>query len=296
MQNISQYLSPQSDLLAKELFNLDHKLFYGGKYIRSKILEQISENLKLNKKQAFLLANSVEMIQNATLCHDDVIDTSEYRRGVPSLWKALDNRKSILIGDLILARVLIDLSKENNPVLIQEMSSIIYKLVEGEYIQGDLKDRPQDWNKDNYKLIARCKTGSLFSWCFTSPIIFINKLPNKAISQAREIGENIGEAFQIRDDIMDFHKGRSKRRFEDLKNTNINYVLLEKSDLCKNYRSHYESKILPLIKSSITELNSFITCITKEITLFNTKYKQDFFNPKWIQLLCLEEELDSFKL
>jgi len=285
MQNISQYLSPQSELLTKELFGLDHKLFYGGKYIRSKILEQISENLKLNERQAFLLANSVEMIQNATLCHDDVIDTSEYRRGVPSLWKTLDNRKSILIGDLILARVLIDLSKENNPVLIQEMSSIIYKLVEGEYVQGDLKERPQDWNKDNYKLIARCKTGSLFSWCFTSPLIFTNNFSTEAITQARDIGENIGEAFQIRDDIMDFHKERSKRRFEDLKNTNINYVLLEKSDLCSNYQSHYKAEILPLIKLSIQELNLFITRITKEIDLFNTEYKQDFFNQRnvfWI--------------
>lgn len=195
----------------------------GGKYLRSRLLYLTGEIFELDIKDRIKLGRVVELVHNATLTHDDVIDNSHTRRGAPSVPALVNNKKSVLLGDYMLAKALHELSDFNNPALTKELTLTLTELVEGEWIQYE-NTNPYKITTTLYETLAVKKTGSLFRWCFLAPLVSkSNDTSNYDLYS--EFGEKLGIIFQMTDDLIDFNKESKKSYGLDFRNNNINFVL-----------------------------------------------------------------------
>lgn len=144
----------------------------------------------------------IELLHTATLVHDDVVDESNYRRGffsVNALWK---NKIAVLVGDYLLARGLL-LSVDNEDFnLLKLVSTAVREMSEGELLQIE-KARKLDITEDIYYEIIRQKTATLIAACCAVGSASAGN-SQEDVEKARLLGEKIGMAFQIKDDLFDF--------------------------------------------------------------------------------------------
>jgi all-trans-nonaprenyl-diphosphate synthase len=145
------------------------------------------------------LAEIIEMIHTASLAHDDVLDEAATRRGHPSLNASHGNKLSILVGDFLLARASVSLAGLRDHRVTELLSNMIAELVEGEFIQM----RPQQTTMDMYLRKTYLKTASMISNAAQSAAI-LSGAPESWIKAVADYGTNLGMAFQITDDILDF--------------------------------------------------------------------------------------------
>jgi len=144
----------------------------------------------------------VELLHTATLVHDDVVDNSYQRRGffsINALWK---NKIAVLVGDYLLSKGLL-LSIDNGDFkLLKIVSEAVKQMSEGELLQIE-KVRRMDISEAVYYEVIRQKTASLIASCCACGAASANA-GEEVIEKMRLFGENIGIAFQIKDDMFDF--------------------------------------------------------------------------------------------
>lgn len=209
--------------LKAELSQIDLSGLTGGKYLRSRLLYLTGKIFDLNDSDLTKLGRVVELVHNATLTHDDVIDNSHTRRGSPSIPALINNKKSVLVGDYMLAKALHELSDFNNPKLTAQLTLTLKELVEGEWIQFE-NTNPYKISYKIYETLCIKKTGSLFRWSFLAPLL-TTETSQKVYDLFSEFGEQLGIIFQMTDDIIDFNKESKKSYGLDFANNNINFVL-----------------------------------------------------------------------
>lgn len=156
---------------------------------------QISES-------TYLGASLIELLHTASLVHDDVVDSANYRRGffsVNALWK---NKIAVLVGDFLLSRGLL-LSIENNEIeLLRIVSQAVKDMSEGELLQFE-KARNLGTTEEVYYDIIRRKTASLIASCCAVGASSAGASP-ELVAKMRLFGEYVGMAFQIKDDLFDY--------------------------------------------------------------------------------------------
>lgn len=146
----------------------------------------------------------LELLHTATLIHDDVVDETRERRGVPSLNAIFDNRVAVLTGDYILSTALIRSIQTGDLRIIGIISNLGRDLSEGEIKQMETADE-SILDESCYLQVIYKKTATLLSAC--TAIGAISAGADKQVIEAmKKFGENIGYAFQIRDDIFDYYK------------------------------------------------------------------------------------------
>ena len=151
------------------------------------------------------LAQIVEMIHTASLAHDDVLDDADVRRNAESMNKKYGSKFSILAGDFLLSKASVALSGLRNHNVTTVMSKMIADLVEGEFMQS----RPLDLcDFDGYLQKIYLKIGSLISSSLRSAALISNS-SEEVVEAMSNYGRNLGLAFQITDDVLDF-TGSSK--------------------------------------------------------------------------------------
>ncbi|WP_235298602.1 polyprenyl synthetase family protein [Portibacter marinus] len=147
-------------------------------------------------------ASFIEILHTATLVHDDVVDDSSKRRGlfsINALWK---NKVAVLVGDFLYAKGFL-LALENEQFkLIKIVSTAIKEIIEGEVLQLD-KARRLDIDEEVYFEIIRQKTASLIAAACAAGASTTSDDP-EVVEKMRLFGENIGIAFQIKDDLFDY--------------------------------------------------------------------------------------------
>ena len=150
---------------------------------------------------SYLSAATVEMLHIATLLHDDVVDDSDVRRGWPTINAIWKNKISILVGDYMFSKALINISQFNNLECINVLASISKRLSEGEIIQIE-KAINKSMNEDTYFKMISDKTASLISAsCFLG---FYSNNNDEGLGESiKKFGEYLGIAYQIKDDIFD---------------------------------------------------------------------------------------------
>lgn len=173
----------------------------------------------------YVAASLVELLHTATLVHDDVVDESYERRGffsVNALWK---NKIAVLVGDYLLSKGLL-LSIDNGQFrLLQIMSNSVREMSEGELLQIE-KARRLDIKEDIYFDIIRKKTASLISSACAVGAASATT-DETVISRAQLLGEKIGMAFQIKDDLFDYgEKEIGKPRGIDIKERKMTLPLI----------------------------------------------------------------------
>lgn len=197
---------------------LDYFFSSQGKKIRpilgilfSKIMGQYNE-----QQRYFLLA--IELIHNATLFHDDVIDGADYRRNQESLNRHFSSKIAILAGDYFLATALKNISQINSLKINNIIASSIKEICEGE-IEQDLSLKKLS-SMEQYLLKTQRKTAILFALTLQGCAMLADNFDEDNIEAARKLGENFGMIFQIRDDLKNFEASVDKPIFNDLRSGN----------------------------------------------------------------------------
>ena len=148
------------------------------------------------------LATCVELIHSATLLHDDVVDESEIRRGIKTTNSLWGNQSSILVGDYLFSRCFEMMVEDGKLEILQLLSSASSKIVLGEVMQLEYKGEA-DLLEENYIKIINLKTAALFS-AAVGVGACISNLNKKKREALESYGKNIGLAFQIADDTLDY--------------------------------------------------------------------------------------------
>lgn len=146
---------------------------------------------------------AMELLHTASLLHDDVVDKSNERRGMPSVNATFDNKIAVLGGDFILATSLLHSVKTGNLRIIGIVSSLGQTLAEGEILQIE-NIGSTDFSEDVYYEVVKKKTASLFASCAEAGALSAGG-DEKSAQMARQFGEMLGIAFQIKDDIFDYY-------------------------------------------------------------------------------------------
>jgi len=174
----------------------------GGKRLRPILLLLSARLFGPTGDNAIRLAAVVEMIHTATLVHDDVIDVAETRRGKPSpniLW---GNHTSVLAGDWLYMQAFQIALRERNFHVLDILIALTQRMVEGELIQLERIGKI-DVSEADYMELVDCKTASLFSACSRLGAT-ISGADDEAEAKLGDFAWNLGIAFQLVDDILDF--------------------------------------------------------------------------------------------
>ncbi len=185
-----------------------HLIKAKGKKIRPLLTLLISKMLNYKGNADVTLAVCIEFIHNATLLHDDVIDTGKIRRGKLSANQIWGNKVSVLVGDYLLSRAFKLMVKNKSLKLLEILSQTSLVLARGQ-IQDVGNNQNVNLTEKKYLSIIDAKTAELFRIsCFLPTIITDqNKKTQKIFN---DFGFNFGMAFQLSDDVLDYFGDSSK--------------------------------------------------------------------------------------
>src|SRR5690348_2726455 len=180
----------------------------GGKRLRPVLVLLASKLFGFEGDPAIRMGAAYEMIHSATLVHDDVIDKAETRRGQPSINSRWGNHMSVLAGDWLYMQAFSVALAERNFKILDLLIGLTQVMVEGELLQlASL--RKIDVTEDEYLELAYRKTAILFSACLRLGAILGSKSDEEE-TKLGEYGANLGLAFQLIDDLLDFTSSEEK--------------------------------------------------------------------------------------
>jgi octaprenyl-diphosphate synthase len=186
----------------------EHTISAGGKRMRPILTLASSQMCGYNGSAHISLAACVEFIHTATLLHDDVVDKSDLRRGVSTANRLWGNKESILVGDFLLGKAFELMGSAQSLEIYRILSSAAVVISEGEVLQlaatGNIEG-----GEGNYIKIISAKTAELFAAaCQVGGVIAAST--QKEVQALRSFGLNLGIAFQIVDDVLDYCSSGSK--------------------------------------------------------------------------------------
>ena len=210
---LTKYLESQKK--TNLLIPMKYSLLPGGKKIRSKILIDVGKIFSIDYKLLIHIGAAVECIHAYSLIHDDLpcMDNDDMRRGKLSTHKKFGESTAVLAGNSLLTlafEILTDKklqlsdTKKNNLINLISKSSGHTGIAGGQF--SDLSFEKKKISKSKIIDMQIKKTGKLFSFCCTAPVIIADK--NSYLNKFKKVGENIGLLFQIADDLIDY-KGKS---------------------------------------------------------------------------------------
>lgn len=186
---------------------LKHLLASGGKRIRPTVTLLVGRMLGAPQEKLITLAAAIELLHTATLVHDDLIDGALLRRGIPTLNSQWSPGATVLTGDFLFARAAkLAADTESIPVM-SLFSNTLSVIVNGEISQ--LFSSRCQADREGYYQRIYAKTASLFETSATCAAL-ISPVSADTVQTIRSYGFNIGMAFQIMDDILDFISDPSK--------------------------------------------------------------------------------------
>ena len=297
--------------LASEI-NLIHKMTSyhfksGGKRIRplltlgaAKLCGYENGNRDIN------LAACIELIHNATLLHDDVIDNSDLRRGIQSSNAIWGNQSSILVGDYLFSRCFEIMVEDGSQEILKLLSSTSSKIAQGEVLQLEYKGE-LDILEETYFNIINSKTASLFAAATRVGACITNK-SKKEKDALESYGRNLGLAFQIADDALDYYSTKTifgKEIGKDFYEGKVTLPIIflyqkanseEKIYLGKIFKKKKRSKLeFNETQNLIKKYNSIDSCFRRAEHFVNISYNAlNIFNPSKEKIIL--QNLTSFSL
>jgi geranylgeranyl pyrophosphate synthase len=180
---------------------VEHLLASGGKRIRPSLVLLVGNMLGGNSAPLVTLGAAVELLHTATLVHDDLIDGALLRRGSETLNARWSSAATVLTGDFLFARAARLASETDNTALMRLFANTLATIVNGELTQ--LFSARGVINRDNYYQRIYAKTASLFEMSTQAAAMVTTDDPN-TVETMRKFGYELGMAFQIVDDLLDF--------------------------------------------------------------------------------------------
>lgn len=180
---------------------LDHLLDSGGKRVRPAVALLVGGMLGGQVEALVTLAAAIELLHTATLVHDDLIDGAFLRRGIATLNAQWSPAATVLTGDFIFARAAVLAAEAGSVAVMQDFSETLAAIVSGELIQ--LFSGRGLASRENYEKRIYAKTASMFELAASAAAMLSPVAPDE-VELARGFGYQIGMAFQIVDDVLDF--------------------------------------------------------------------------------------------
>lgn len=215
MKEVQQYLgkawtdfqrcfaeSLESDIPLLDKAN-QYLLGHGGKKLRPLFTLLIAKALRGDcNERVVRCAAASELLHTATLMHDDVADNAPTRRGVPTMMTVYSPTTAVLLGDYWLSKAMDLIIDHPDKRVLHVFSKCLADLASGEMLQLE-KAEKADTTEDDYRRIIYCKTTSLFEACMVSAACSV-EASEKEIERCRIYAWHIGQAFQMRDDMLDY--------------------------------------------------------------------------------------------
>lgn len=215
------------DLSPYVLPTASHVLEAGGKRLRPLLTILTAKALGRTGDDVLPLACSLELLHAATLLHDDILDRAELRRGKPSAHTLFGQTHTILAGDALLALANTMVAEYGLPALTVCLSRAILYTVTGE-IQEIAHIRDVGFSRDTYMEIITGKTACLIQAACQAGAILAGAAP-EAVRAASQFGLNLGVAFQLVDDALDYTSPKEisgKPRGADLREGKLTLPLI----------------------------------------------------------------------
>ena len=275
--------------LIKEIFT--HVISSKGKRLRPMLLFLCSGLQGKPLEISFLVATIVELLHTATLIHDDVVDNSYMRRGVPSVNSIWENKISVLIGDYLFAEVLHNLTKLNDLRIIQIISNVTRQMSQGELLQ---MEKAHNFNMDEstyFRLISN-KTASLMAASCQLGAMTSTQTDSDHVENLRAFGENLGIAFQIKDDLLDYDGSEKKLGKPIGKDLLENVVTLPIIYSLKKVDEDTQKEMLSILENGKQDQQESIIQLVKETGgLQYANFQAELYIQK--ALRCLDRYDDS---
>jgi len=273
---VQKKLKSDVDLIEKMT---NHHLNSGGKRLRA-LLTLGSAKLTGFKEQNrdINLAACVELIHSATLLHDDVIDESKLRRGSQTTNSIWGNQSSILVGDYLLSRCFEMMVEDGDLEVLKLLSSTSAKIAQGEVMQLQHKGEA-DLLEETYIDIINLKTASLFS-AATKTGACLSKSNYKEKKALESYGKNLGLAFQIADDALDYYakeKLFGKEIGKDFFEGKVTLPLISIFQKGNDKEKSFLTEIMKKEKRSEKDFNETLTLINKYKAVEATFKKAEYF-------------------
>ena len=223
-------------------------------FLTAKLNGEISE-------PTFVAATCIELLHTASLVHDDVVDDADVRRGALSINALWNSKIAVLVGDYMLSKGMLISVEKSRFDMLQIVSEAVKSMSEGELFQLQ-KARKQNIKEDDYFRIIKSKTAALISACTACGAKSVTDDP-ATIQKMKEFGENIGIAFQIKDDLLDYEGTglTGKAGGNDIKEKKITLPLIH---ALESASSSQKKHILGIVKakkktkSDVAEVIKFV--------------------------------------
>lgn len=217
---------------------LQRTILLGGKRLRPLLTYLVGDLFYVEMDLLPPFAAAIEKVHAASLSHDDVVDNASTRRGRPSINAVSSNKHAVLAGDYLLANTIVELTQYGPASIVCEMAQVINDLARGEWVQLEACLSRQ-YDNSVLQEISDLKTASIMSWCCVTPAL-LAELDGDVVELARRFGRDLGIAFQMMDDTLDFSGESLKDSMLDVENGQINYVTLRWLQAHPSLKKRYE--------------------------------------------------------
>jgi len=236
-------------------------------------------------ESAYVAATLIELLHTASLVHDDVVDEAEERRGALSINALWNSKIAVLVGDYMLSKGLL-ISVENSRYdMLEIVSDAVKSMAEGELLQLQ-KARKLNIKEEDYYKIILSKTAALLSACTATGARSVTEDPD-TIQLMKDFGENIGIAFQIRDDILDYEANGLTGKIigNDIKERKITLPLIHALELASASRRREIMSIVKKKKKTKDEIDEVIRFVNTSGGLEYAEVRMNGFRDKALAIL-----------
>lgn len=255
LRQVEHALHDQLDSEAELIGTIgDHVFASGGKRLRPALLCLAAEMCGYTGPRRIQLAAALELVHSATLLHDDVVDLATVRRGKPAANVVWGNKRSILAGDFLYARASRMVVEDGSASVLRIFTRCMQAMSEGELLQLERSFDADVPEAHYYKVIERKSATLLSAACECGAVVAgVTRAEQRRVA---EFGRELGLAFQIRDDALDYEADErelGKHRYADLREGKVTLPLLLALKRCTTGEREMVSSLLKTLAAEALE-------------------------------------------
>jgi octaprenyl-diphosphate synthase len=236
-------------------------------------------------ESTYIAATCIELLHTASLVHDDVVDDAHERRGSLSINALWNSKIAVLLGDYLLSTGMHICVEKSHYDMLEIISEAVKSMAEGELLQLQKARKLNIKEEDYYKIIIS-KTAALLSACTATGAKSVTDDP-ETIQLMKDFGENIGIAFQIRDDILDYEGTglTGKAAGNDIKEKKITLPLIHALEQSANSKKRHILNIVKSKKKTKADIGEVISFVIDYGGLEYAEIKMNQFRDKALAIL-----------
>ena len=233
----------------------------------------------------FVAATFIELLHTASIVHDDVVDDANERRGALSINALWNSKIAVLVGDYLLSKGMLISVEKNRFDMLEIVSDAVKSMSEGELLQLQ-KSRKLNLKEEDYFKIIKSKTAALLSACTACGARSVSEDP-ETIQMMKDFGENIGIAFQIRDDLLDYESTglTGKTGGNDIKERKLTLPLIYALEQTSYLKKRHILGIVKNRKKTKAEINEVISFVSENGGMEYSELKMNQYRDKALAIL-----------